>query len=89
MTPFPSGKNLLTGDFHQARRLRPRSSVFHNARQLAKHLAQRTFWECLHGVFQEPCRHVLLPGAADRVGFGGEFFEEIVGVDAGGVDGIL
>lgn len=79
----------LTKDLHQARRLRPGSSLLHNARRIANHMAQRALWKWLRGRFQEPRCGILLRGAADPVGFCGGFFEETVGVDAGGVDGLL
>ena len=52
-------------------------------------MARRTLWEWLHGGFQEPRCRVLLQGAADWVEVCRGFFEEIVDVDAGGVDGML
>lgn len=89
MIPIPSNKALLTSDFRQACRFRPKSSLWHNAHQFANRMAQRTLWERLHGGFQEHCRDVLLQGAADWVEIRGRLFEEIVDVDAGGVDGML
>lgn len=90
-TPVRSDKSVsLTKDpLHQARRLRPGSSLLHNARRIANHMAQRALWKWLRGRFQEPRCGILLRGAADPVGFCGGFFEETVGVDAGGVDGLL
>lgn len=53
-------------------------------------MARKAFCrERLHGGFQQHHPRVFLQGAADRVGFGGDFFAEVVGVDAGGVDGLL
>lgn len=52
-------------------------------------MARRTLWEWLHGGFQEYSRDVLLQGAADWVEVRRRLFEEIVDVDAGGVDGML